>query len=163
MRDSVSEQNNREWALETLATFMAAQGKKTTRQRNVIVDVFLDLEGHLTLQDLLDAVQEKEPGVGFATVYRTMKMLVEAGIAKERDFGSDHALYELVHHGEHHDHLICTWCGNIFEFEDDLIETRQEEIAKGLGMRISGHRHELYAEPLTDAGCGHPDCKRPSN
>ena len=151
----MSESSNIEWARNALAEFMAAQGKKQTRQRSVIVEVFLHSEGHLSLQDLLDKVQETEPGVGFATVYRTMKMLVEAGVAKERHFGADQALYELVHKDEHHDHLICSRCGHIFEFEDELIERRQEEIAKSFGLRITGHRHELYGEPAGDGPCKH--------
>jgi len=153
--EDVSEQSNSEWVKVTLAEFMRSTGKKNTRQRDVIVDVFLASDDHLTLQDLLNRVQVSEPNVGFATVYRTMKMLVEAGVAKERHFGSDQALYELVHQGEHHDHLICSRCGHIFEYEDEVIEIRQVEIAKSFGMRITGHRHELYAEPLADGPCKH--------
>jgi Fur family ferric uptake transcriptional regulator len=153
--DIVSEQSNVEWVKTTLAEFMRAAGKKNTRQRDVIVDVFLEADDHLTLQELLVLVQVTEPNTGFATVYRTMKMLVEAGVAKERHFGADQALYELVHQGEHHDHLICSRCGHIFEYEDEVIEARQEEIAKAFGMRITGHRHELYGEPLHDGPCKH--------
>ena len=144
-----------EWARTTLAEFMAAQGKKQTRQRSAIVDVFLHSEGHLSIQEVLDKVQNTDPGIGFATVYRTMKMLVESGVAKERHFGAEQALYELVHKDEHHDHMICSRCGHIFEFEDDVIEARQEQIAKSRGLRITGHRHELYVEPLedNDASC----------
>jgi Fur family ferric uptake transcriptional regulator len=155
LRRHVSEQSNIKWARATLAEFMRAQGKKNTRQRDVIVDVFMGSSGHLTLQHLLDRVQERDPGVGFATVYRTMKMLVEAGVAKERHFGMDQALYEIVHKDEHHDHLICSRCGHIFEFEDDVIEARQDVIAETFGMRITGHRHELYGEPSADGPCRH--------
>ena len=135
---------------------MASQGKKQTRQRQAIVEAFFSADGHLSLQDLLNVVQESDPGVGFATVYLTMKMLVEAGVAKQRDFGADQALYELVHPNEHHDHLICSVCGLIFEFEDEIIESRQEEIAQGLGLTITGHRHVLYGEPL---GSGSGACE----
>lgn len=151
----MAEQSNTEWIRETLAEFMRTTGKKNTRQREVIVDVFIESDDHLTLQELLDRVQVTEPSVGFATVYRTMKMLVEAGVAKERHFGTDQALYELVHQGEHHDHLICNRCGHIFEYEDELIEARQEEIATAFGMKITGHRHELYGEPIADGPCNH--------
>ena len=144
----MSDKSNIDWARSTLAEFMESQGKKQTRQRQAIVEVFLNSEGHLALQELLDSVQESDPGVGFATVYRTMKMLVEAGVAKERHFGSEQALYELVHPNEHHDHLICSRCGHIFEFEDEVIERRQEEIARSLGLKITGHRHVLYGEPI---------------
>ncbi|MEC7241105.1 MAG: transcriptional repressor [Myxococcota bacterium] len=152
----MSQNNDIDWARATLAEFMASQGKKQTRQRQAIVEAFFSADGHLSLQDLLNVVQESDPGVGFATVYRTMKMLVEAGVAKERDFGADQALYELVHPNEHHDHLICSVCGLIFEFEDEIIESRQEEIAQGLGLTITGHRHVLYGEPL---GSGSGACE----
>lgn len=152
----MSEISDIEWARATLAEFMASQGKKQTRQRQVIVEAFFVSEGHLSLQDLLDVVQKSDPGVGFATVYRTMKLLVEAGVAKERHFGAEQALYELVHPNEHHDHLICSKCGHIFEFEDDVIEKRQEEIARTFGLKITGHRHVLYGEPLEG---GNGSCK----
>ena len=155
----MTEKSDIEWARITLSEFMAKQGKKQTRQRQAIVEVFLHADGHLALQELLDLVQKSDPGVGFATVYRTMKMLVEAGVAKERHFGTDQALYELVHPNEHHDHLICSRCGHIFEFEDDVIEERQEQIAKSFGLKITGHRHELYGEPVGDGPCEHENCE----
>ena len=154
----MSKPSDVEWARSTLAEFMAAQGKKQTRQRAAIVDSFLQADGHLSIQEVLEKVQETDPGIGFATVYRTMKMLVEAGVAKERHFGTEQALYELVHKDEHHDHMICARCGHIFEFEDEVIETRQEKIARGRGLRITGHRHELYVEPLEVNG--NPCCSK---
>ncbi|MCB9763121.1 MAG: transcriptional repressor [Alphaproteobacteria bacterium] len=125
---------------------MAAEGKRNTRQRDVIVDIFFErgVDGHLSLQELLDLVQEVEPGVGFATVYRTMKLLTDAEVAHERRFVEGQTRYELADFGEHHDHLICTRCGHILEFEDPTIERRQREIASDLGVRITHHRHEIY-------------------
>jgi len=142
-------------ARERLANYMAKQGRRNTRQRDVIVDVFFR-EGasrHLSLQELLDLVQGVEPGVGYATVYRTMKLLTDAEVALERRFDEGNARYELAENGEHHDHLICTLCGQILEFEDPLIERRQREIAVQFGLRIVDHRHEIYGECLDGEAC----------
>ena len=127
-----------------LASFMAAQGKKNTRQRDAIVDVFLASDGHHTVTELLEMAKERDPGVGYATVYRTMKLLTEAKVAHERHFGSDQTRYELLELGEHHDHLICTSCQCIIEYEDQIIEDRQLEIAARYGFEIRSHRHEIY-------------------
>jgi Fur family ferric uptake transcriptional regulator len=131
-------------ARERLVRYMAEQGKKNTRQRDVIVQVFLEAGGHLTLQELQALVREQDGAVGVATVYRTMKMLAEAGVAVERNFGSGHARYELAEFGTHHDHLICVACNRIIEFEDPLIEERQDQIADRHGFLVQRHRHEIY-------------------
>ena len=133
-----------EAARERLARFMNEQGKKNTRQRDVIVDVFLESDSHLTLQELQDRVQSRVHRVGTATVYRTMKLLVDAGVAVERHFGSSQARYELAEFGTHHDHLICASCQVIIEFEDPVIEERQDQIAERHGFTVLRHRHEIY-------------------
>lgn len=140
-------------AREQLARYMSRTNKKNTRQRDVIVDVFLSLDTHLSLQELLEAVQQREPGIGFATIYRTMKLLVEAGIAKERNFAQGNTQYEPAGFGEHHDHLICTLCGLIIEFEDELIEARQSEVARQHGISIRSHRHEIYGTCTDTRAC----------
>ena len=94
-------------------------------------------------------MRELHPGIGYTTVYRTMKLLCEAGLAHEHNFDGT-ARYEIAH--EHHDHLVCTRCGKIVEFECELIESAQDKIAAAYGFRVLRHRHELY---------GHcADCQR---
>lgn len=142
-------------AREKLSRYMARHGKKNTRQRDAILDVFFAQDGHVSLQELQEEAQKVESSIGFATVYRTMKMLTEAGVAHERRFGEGYARYEVADLGEHHDHLICTICRHIFEFEDEVIERRQNEIAGRFGLRVLQHRHEMYGE------CVNPDtCER---
>jgi Fur family ferric uptake transcriptional regulator len=115
----------------------------TTAQREVIVDQFLRTQDHISIDELLAKVRKRHPRVGYATVYRTLKLLVDGGLAVERQFGDGQARYEVV--GEHHDHFICTSCGLILEFEDDEIEQLQEKIAARLGgFTVLRHRHELY-------------------
>jgi Fur family ferric uptake transcriptional regulator len=144
----------RQAARDRLALFMEEKGKRNTRQRDLIVDIFLEAEGHLTLNELLRLVQGRDDRVGFATVYRTMKLLTEAGVAEELRFGEGQTRYELAHADEHHDHLICQTCGTIFEFEDDEVEAIQERIAKRFGLRVTDHRHEIYGV-CTNADCEH--------
>ncbi|RMH39795.1 MAG: transcriptional repressor [Deltaproteobacteria bacterium] len=125
----------------------------TTQQRELIVDQFLRCRDHVSIEELLAKVREHSAKVGYATVYRTLKLLVDAGLAMERQFGGDgQARYEVA--GEHHDHLICTRCGRIVEFEDAEIEELQERIAERFGFELSRHRHELYGV------CA--DCRRAS-
>jgi Fur family ferric uptake transcriptional regulator len=142
-------------ARRVLSEYMNTGGKRNTRQRDVIVDVFFEVgsERHLSLQELQEQVQRVEPGVGFATVYRTMKMLTDAGVAHERRFDEGTTRYELAEVGEHHDHLICIDCGHIFEFEDEVIESRQREVATRFGLEITTHRHEIYATCALGSTC----------
>jgi Fur family ferric uptake transcriptional regulator len=137
-----------------LALYMRERGLKNTRQRDQILEVFLEVGGHTSIDELLGQVQNRMPGVGYATVYRTMKLFAEAGIAHERHFQDGQTRYEPVGvSDEHHDHLICTVCGTIFEFEDPVIEARQQDIARGYGLRVASHRHEIYGTCLEPATC----------
>ena len=131
-------------ARRTLEAHMRAQGLKHTRQRDEILQTFFAAGGHVSIDELLGRVQERMPGVGYATVYRTLKLFVEAGVAHERNFQDGQARFEPVLEDAHHDHLICLDCGHIFEFEEDEIERRQGEIATRHGLRMESHRHEIY-------------------
>jgi Fur family ferric uptake transcriptional regulator len=124
--------------------YLADKRLNTTAQREAIVDQFFRVTEHISIEELLAKVRRKHPKVGYATVYRTLKLLVDAALASERQFGDGQARYEVA--GQHHDHLICAKCGLILEFEDDEIERLQERIAQRLGgFAVVAHRHELYA------------------
>jgi Fur family transcriptional regulator, ferric uptake regulator len=128
---------------EKLQAYMAKKGLRSTEQRRVIVDTFFESAAHITIEELLAQVRESDPKVGYATVYRTLKLLAECGVAHERRFGDGVTRYEVAHH-EHHDHLICTECGVIEEFEEEAIERLQEQVAARHGFRIRFHKLELY-------------------
>lgn len=130
--------------LTTLDAYMARQGLRSTEQRRVIVDTFVGAQSHLTIEELLALVKKRDPRIGYATVYRTLKMLAESGIANELHFGDGFARYELREALSHHDHLICTACGVIVEFEEPEIEQHQELVAERHGFVVTSHRHELY-------------------
>ena len=144
---------------ERYAAHIRDNGMKQTRQRDVILDTFLAKgreREHVSLDELLSQVQQRMAGVGYATVYRTMKLFVDAGVAHERRFRDGQTRYEPADlDDEHHDHIICVDCGFIHEFEDAEIERRQDAAAEALGMRIVSHRLEIYASCLNLEGCEH--------
>jgi Fur family ferric uptake transcriptional regulator len=136
--------------LKALAAYLEKNHLKHTKQRELILNVFLDARRHLTSEDLYLSVRQQYPNIGYTTVYRTMKLLVEAGLATERHFDDGITRYETEH--EHHDHLVCIRCGKIVEFECEIIENAQDEIAKRHGFQIVRHRHELYGHCADCAG-----------
>ena len=136
---------------ESFAAYVRQHGLKATRQRDRIVDVFLRSQGHMSIDDLLEKVRRADPRISAATVYRTVKLLEEAGVADKRHFEGRSTRYEPSS-ADHHDHLICTQCGRIDEFENDRIETLQDQVAASFGYEIVSHRHEIYGV------C--PDCRR---
>src|SRR5438132_32033 len=97
-------------ALEILARYISSKGLRSTRQRDFIVEVFFDSPGHVTVDDVFRRVQAHDKRIGAATVYRTMRLLVECGLASARQFGDGQTRYEPAIDRHHHDHLICTRC-----------------------------------------------------
>ncbi len=132
-------------AQDILHAYISKNGLKVSRQREVIAEVFLQAGGHLKIDELLERARKLDERISQATVYRTMKLLAECGLAESRTFHDGFTRYELADgHEEHHDHLICTSCGIIVEFMDDAIEARQEAVAKKNGFDLRHHRMELY-------------------
>lgn len=125
--------------------YLKRKDLKLTNQRKAILLTFWACEGHLSPEELYAQVQTKNPHIGQATVYRTLKLLVDAGLAKEVHFTKDSPiLYERVLDRSHHDHLICESCGLNMEVMDPQIERLQEELAEKHGFRLTGHRMNLY-------------------
>jgi Fur family transcriptional regulator, ferric uptake regulator len=127
-----------------LDRYMAERGLKSTRQRSMIVDVFFGMHGHLSVEEVWARIRQDDPRVSVATVYRTMKLLAESGLAHAQNFGDGQTRYEAAVGREHHDHLICTRCGTIIEFENDQIERMQDAVARRHGFKVSSHKMELY-------------------
>jgi Fur family ferric uptake transcriptional regulator len=138
--------------MDAFKEYLSNEGLKFTRQRKAIAQVFFGSDQHLSLMELLELAQQEHAGIGYATVYRTMKLLTECGLASEHKFGEANVRYEATHDGEHHDHIICNQCGKIVEYEDERIEQLQELLAKQLGFEVSSHRHEIYGD------CVRVDC-----
>ena len=117
---------------------------KSTSQRDDIARVFFGSNRHISVEELYRDVRKVNPRVGYATVYRTVRLLRECGLAAERHFHDGEARFENVEEEHHHDHLICERCGRIVEFSNPEIEELQETVARKLDFVISGHKMELY-------------------
>ena len=131
-------------AHERLAAWIASRGLKATRQRDLIVDTFFSTEGHLSVDELLEKAKQRDTTLGAATVYRTMKILTDAGLASARHFEGGQTRYEAALDRHHHDHLICTSCGAIVEFENERIEELQDRVAGEHDFTVTHHKMELY-------------------
>jgi Fur family ferric uptake transcriptional regulator len=131
-------------ARRRLRTHLKEHHLRATRQRNLILETFLDHSTHTSVDDLYQRVRARDPSVGHATVYRTMSLFVAAGIAAVRHFHEGISRYEPALDVDHHDHLVCVACGDIQEFEDPTIERIQEEVASTRRFQVRYHRLELY-------------------
>lgn len=117
---------------------------RKTVQREKIIELFLATEHHLSAEELYRIVKEKYPSIGWATVYRTLKHLCEAGIATQVEFGDGITRYEHKYGHPHHDHLVCVRCGKLIETTNQEIEKLQEEIAKKHKFKTLHHRLEIF-------------------
>ncbi len=135
---------NKQTAVEQLSSYLSGQGLRSTTQRDKILRVFVDAGQHLSAEELYLRIKEIHPGIGYATVYRTLKLLAEAGLADERRFEDGFTRYEFKASGNHHDHLICTQCGTILEFENERIEALQQDVARRNKFMVQSHKLELY-------------------
>jgi len=124
--------------------FATGKGLRSTRQRDIILDFFLATHQHISVEELYLKIKAVHPGIGNATVYRTLKLFVEAGLAREVLLHDGQTRYEHVVEGEHHDHLVCTSCNAVIEFENETIEKLQDDIATRHGFFIKNHKLEIY-------------------
>lgn len=140
--------------------FLAKQQLKSTRQRDLIAKKFFMSSGHISIEELLTRARKEYPRIGYATVYRTLKLLKESGLAAERQFGGSQTMYETAGEAEHHDHLICMECGHVIEFVSSGIERAQERVARSFGFNIVRHKHELYGLCAKARGIDGGSCPR---
>jgi Fur family ferric uptake transcriptional regulator len=109
-------------------------GSKRSGKRDLIVNVFLRQEGHLTAEDLVDLIHKEDQRISRATVYRTLQWMVDAGIARKVDFGEGRFRFEHSYRHPRHFHLICKSCNRSFEFLSSDIEALVEEVAAARGF-----------------------------
>jgi Fur family transcriptional regulator, ferric uptake regulator len=131
----------------SLEEICVAKGMRMTEQRRIIARVLEAATDHPDVEELYRRASAIDPKISIATVYRTVKLLEDAGVIARHDFGAGRARYETVPE-EHHDHLIDLRTGKVMEFRDDDIEKLQNRIAERLGFRLVDHRLELYGVPL---------------
>ncbi len=121
-------------------------GHKMTPQRWAIISIFLMNKGrHLSADDVYAALKETYPNNGIATVYRTLELLEQIDVLKRLEFGDGRARFELRDEdSHHHHHLVCTCCGSIIEFEDDLLDSLEAAIERKTGFKIRDHVAKFY-------------------
>ena len=124
---------------EVFIKHLQKAGLKRTAQRDLILDVFLRTEKHLSSEDLYRLVQAEDPSIGQTTVYRTLKLLSEAGLAREVRFGDGRTHYEHNYKHQHHDHMICMECGEIIEFFSAELEAIQDAMAAKHHFEVKQH------------------------
>jgi Fur family transcriptional regulator, ferric uptake regulator len=125
-----------------LAAHLRARGLKRSVRREIIVDAFLESEQHLSVDALLEIARARRSDIGRTTVYRTLKVLLAAGLAREMTVRGE-TVFEHAYKHEHHDHFICLACGGISEFASPEIERTQEALAARIGFRVQAHRHQI--------------------
>ena len=123
---------------------ISSAGLRRTNQRDLILETFLATEEHLTSEDLYMLVHKLDPSVGLTTIYRTLKLLIDAGLAREVRFGDNKTYYEHHYNHEHHDHMICTECGQVIEFFSQEIEALQEQMASNFGFKATHHSLRMW-------------------
>jgi Fur family ferric uptake transcriptional regulator len=136
----------------TLGEHLRRRGLRWSSTRDAVVDAFLVAPHHVSVDELLARVRRREPGVGHATVYRTLRLLEEIGVALSHRFGDGPTRYEPAAGVPHHDHLVCTACGRVVEFVEPGIERLQEEVSRAAGYVVHAHRLEIHGR------C--PECRR---
>ena len=124
--------------------FLQEKNLHFTAQRSLIFEEFLRAKTHLSVEELYGIVKKQEASIGQVTVFRTLKLLEEAGIANPVNFGDRTVRYELSFKTDHHDHLVCVKCGKVIEVLDNKMEKRKEKICQKHNFIPSHHRLEIF-------------------
>src|SRR5688572_218082 len=130
--------------LQVFIEYLQSNRLKLTPHRELILETFLDHEGHRSVEDIYRTVRAVDPRIGYTTVYRTMKLLAECGLAREIDLADGITRYEHLFNHEHHDHMICMECGASIEFLDPEIESVQDAACEQLGFKVLDHKLQIY-------------------
>ncbi len=131
---------------EVLNTYLKQEGLRVSKQRENVAEVAMTRPTHFEIQNLIREVQNKYPEISPATVYRSVKTLCEAGVLSETMQNDGGVMLYEPHEEEHHDHIICVDCGEIFEFHNDKLEDAQDKAVQALGFTEARHRHVIYAK-----------------
>ncbi|WP_294157685.1 Fur family transcriptional regulator [uncultured Selenomonas sp.] len=139
---------NQTFTMDDLREKLSARQHKMTPQRQIVLQIFLDHPGeHLSAEDVHDLLRDKRAEIGLATVYRTLELLSDLGILQKMEFGDGCSRYEVndtdpTRH--HHHHLICTKCGKVEEFDEDLLESLEAIISRKTGFRTTDHQVKFF-------------------
>lgn len=132
--------------LDQILEMLQEKDYKLTPQRQLVVQILLgNMDKHLSAEDIYHLVKRENPDIGLATVYRTLELLSDLEILQKIDFGDGRSRYEFreaAHH--HHHHLICTSCGRVEEFAEDLLEALEHQVAARSGFRVTDHQVKFF-------------------
>ena len=129
---------------DAFATYLRSHNLPVTEQRLAVADVVLSADEHLSAEDVETRLVSRGVSVGTATVYRTLDVLVKSGLVVERDFGEGFRRFESARGMPHHEHLICTVCGQVAEFRDERLERMTTLVAEAHGYVRQRHRLVIY-------------------
>jgi Fur family ferric uptake transcriptional regulator len=137
---------------ERFLQFLRSRGHRVTAERLALFDEIFSQHGHIDAEELLAAMKARSLKISRATVYRNLDLLVECGLVRKQRLGRNRFLYEHVHGGQQHDHLVCTGCGRVVEFVSPGIAALQAEICRAHGFVPS--RHSLQITGLCNQCAG---------
>ena len=140
---SISRESLRE-AQDLFNTHLKKVGLKHTDQRDTILRAFLETREHLSTDELHRLVKKKDPKIGFTTVYRTLKLLAECGLASEVAFHDGIARYEHQYNRRSHHHMVCTECGSSVEFFSPEVDRLEQEIGRKHHYLTTRHTFQVY-------------------
>jgi len=129
---------------ELFYSYLRQNGLKKTYQKDLILETFLNTEGHLSVEDIYALVKKKDKKVGVVTVFRTLKSLTACGIAREITLGDGLTRFEHSYHHPHHHHIVCTECHRAIEFVCPELERIQDEIIQRYHFQPIHHRFQTY-------------------
>lgn len=120
--------------------FLHQRKLRWTPQRKMVLDIFLSFDRHIQIERLPGKIQVRDPSLKVATLYRTLKLLIDCGLVEAHSFRNGKKTYERMFHVRHHDHLICKRCEETIEFEHPLIEKYQIKICEAYGFTLKSHK-----------------------
>ena len=129
---------------DVFSDYLKSRGLRFTHQREEILKTFLSTEKHVTTEELYDIVRKRSSHIGHATVFRTLKLMRDAELVRQVDFGQKVARFEHKLGHPHHDHLVCSKCGKCIEARDSEIERLQEKLARKFSFKPTSHKMEIF-------------------
>ena len=120
--------------------YLKEKGLLYSKQREQILKTFMKARSHLAIDDLYNVVRKKNPRIGLATVYRTMRVICNCGLAREVDFGDGLRRFEHKYRHQHHHHLVCIKCGRVIEVTSNQIESLQKNWLSSIILPLPGIR-----------------------
>ncbi len=125
--------------------FIQTNKLKSSKRRDLIFDYVVKTNDHFTVDKIYQSMLKIDPEIGIATVYRTVRLLVDCDVLLQHTFGEKKGFFEVIDmNSRHHDHLICNVCGKIIEFHCDIIENDKQRIAEQHQFQIKSHKIEIY-------------------